>query len=551
MPSFASYHSDVTKENEKDMRTFSISSTCTACDADLEAISTTAMPKQALDWEHDASNPHNWKAPRKYTVTILVSCLTFNTLMSSTMVAPALPQIGKDLKISSDSRTQLVLSIYVLAYAVGYFFWAPMSEVYGRKRILQLGNLWFCIWNTVCGFAHNEATITVGRLLSGAGAAASLALGSGIASEIWQPAERGKSLALLSTITLLGPSVGPILGGVIAAQSPTSWRWAFWSTTIFNAVLQAFSVLFLHETHAQTIIRRHHKQMEEKGSPGTSDYAKSMGRVLLTSLKRPFFLLLTQPASQGLIVFSGVAFGALYILISVLTEAFVQVYNQSLLIASINYISFGIGPTLGSQLCGPMMDAMYRCQQRKFNELQESAEHANTKAHSTEKVPAEFRLYPLIPNLIIMTAGLCLLGWSLQYRLHWAVPNVGIIVFGIGNQATTQCINAYMIDTFGDIKSASTGGPSTLANAIPKVGLNWTASAMASMWSIKALGGFAFPLFAVDVIKVLHWGWTSTLLAFLNLAVGLPVTVMLLMYGKKLRATGRARIEKKIAAGEL
>lgn len=130
----------------------------------------------ATSWTVDVDNPHNWHPSRKYAMTFLLSALSFNTLMSSTMVAPALSKISKDLGIMQDSRTQLVLSIYVLAYAAGYFFWAPLSEVYGRRKILHIANAWFFIWNMVCGFAPNEATITVGRLFSGAGAAASMAV---------------------------------------------------------------------------------------------------------------------------------------------------------------------------------------------------------------------------------------------------------------------------------------------------------------------------------------------------------------------------------------
>lgn len=155
-----------------------VSSTSTVIDQNVQDLATSKVEVsvKTLTWKDDAMNPHNWPPARKYVMTILLSAFSFNTLMSSTMVAPALSQISKDLSIHSDARTQIVLSIYVLAYAAGYFFWAPMSEVYGRIRILQIANTWFCIWNLVCGFAPNLATITVGRLLSGAGGAASLAV---------------------------------------------------------------------------------------------------------------------------------------------------------------------------------------------------------------------------------------------------------------------------------------------------------------------------------------------------------------------------------------
>lgn len=161
---------------DSEVRPTSLSSTMVDNDAQLQPDSKLEAASEPVKWQNDPLNPHNWQPARKYTVTILLSAFTFNTLMSSTMVAPALSQISKDLNIQSDTKTQLVLSIFVLAYAAGYFFWAPMSELYGRILILQLANAWFCVWNLVCGFAPNEATITVGRLFSGAGASASLAV---------------------------------------------------------------------------------------------------------------------------------------------------------------------------------------------------------------------------------------------------------------------------------------------------------------------------------------------------------------------------------------
>lgn len=130
----------------------------------------------SISWDTDPANPYNWPKGRKYATTLLLSALSFNTIAASTIVAPTLPQISKDLSIPSASTTQLVLSIYVLAYAIGNFFWAPLSECYGRKSVLQTANLWFCVWNLVCGFAKNETTLTVGRLFSGAGASATLAV---------------------------------------------------------------------------------------------------------------------------------------------------------------------------------------------------------------------------------------------------------------------------------------------------------------------------------------------------------------------------------------
>lgn len=513
------------------------------------------------NWTEDKDNPHNWPPARKYTVTILLSALSFNTLMSSTMVAPGLGRISDDLGISDDSRTQLVLSIYVLAYAAGYFFWAPLSEVYGRKRILEIANIWFFIWNLVCGFAQNEATITVARLFSGAGAAASMAvslqkahariytdnheLGTGSMGEIWQPRQRGRSLAILSTITLLGPCIGPILGGVIAEHSVSSWRWAFWSTSIFNLVLQLLCFRLLHESHAQTILRCRDKCKPDQSNLSQihQSFSTSLG-VLTSAFRRPFFLLFTQPASQGLIIYSGLQFGTLYIFLSTLTQPFTDTYDQSLMVASLNYISFGIGQTLGAQVCAPITDALYRRRANRVTHEDEAdfnKEKAVNMLADTDKSP-ELRIYPMIPALFLASSGLLLFGWSIHFKMHWIVPDIGMVLFSAGGSACVQCINAYMIDTFSNIQRCTqvTATPESIGT---QPNINWSASAMASLWAIKSLGGFAFPLFSIKMFNTLGWGWSGSLLALLNIAVGLPVTIVLVKYGSRLRTTGRRRIE--------
>ena len=119
----------------------------------------------------------NWRKSAKWTVTIMVSAFSFITLVSSTMIAPALPALAKDLHINSSVESQLSLSIFVLSYALGPMFWGPLSEEFGRVRVLQLSNLWYLMFNTMCGFSQNKAELIAGRLLAGFGASAAQAVG--------------------------------------------------------------------------------------------------------------------------------------------------------------------------------------------------------------------------------------------------------------------------------------------------------------------------------------------------------------------------------------
>jgi MFS family permease len=66
------------------------------------------------------------------------------------MIAPVLSKTSSDLGIASKIETQLTLSIFVLAYAIGPLLLGPLSEVFRRVYILQLSNAWYFSWNLGC-----------------------------------------------------------------------------------------------------------------------------------------------------------------------------------------------------------------------------------------------------------------------------------------------------------------------------------------------------------------------------------------------------------------
>jgi hypothetical protein len=106
----------------------------------------------AFELPYDAENPLEWPTNRKWMVTDVMSATSFNRIMVSTIMAPALSTIASELNMSP-TESAMSLSIYLLATAFGPLFIGPLSEIYGRKAILHTSNVWFVIWNVVCGFA--------------------------------------------------------------------------------------------------------------------------------------------------------------------------------------------------------------------------------------------------------------------------------------------------------------------------------------------------------------------------------------------------------------
>lgn len=158
----------------------------------------------------DPTNPKDWPNRIKWAVTDVMSATGFNRIMVSTIMAPALNTIAVELHMSH-VESVMALTIYLLASAFGPLVIGPLSEVYGREMILHTSNIWFLIWNVMCGFAKTKETLIAARFLAGFGASSIYALSAGVLGDVWRPEERGKSLGMYALIPLLGGAVGELL----------------------------------------------------------------------------------------------------------------------------------------------------------------------------------------------------------------------------------------------------------------------------------------------------------------------------------------------------
>lgn len=452
------------------------------------------------DGEDDPMSPKNWPYPRKWAATIIVSCFTFISPVSSSMVAPALPAMARSLDITSKIEESLILSIFVLAYAIGPLFLGPMSEIYGRVIVLQLANLFYLAFNLACGFATTKGQLIAFRFLAGLGGSAPLALGGGVLSDCWRAEERGKAISIYSLAPLLGPAVGPIAGGFIAEKS--TWRWCFWSTSIVDAAIQVMGFFALRETYAPTLLARKAKAMrKETGNEALHTEWETPERtlkvVLKTSLIRPFILLGTQPIMQVLALYMAYCYGLMYLVLSTFPMVWEDVYGESVGIGGLNYISLGVGFFLGTQITAPINDRIYR----------------KLKKRNNNEGRPEFRVPLMVPGALLVPAGLFIYGWTSYYHTHWIAPNIGAALFAAGTIISFQCTQTYIVDAY----------------------TRYAASAVGAATVLRSLAGFGFPLFAPYMYAALGLGWGNSLLGFLAIGLGIPAPLLLWKYGKQLR----------------
>lgn len=430
------------------------------------------------DGPDDPDNPKNWPSKKKWLATITVSLFTFISPVSSSMIAPGLLKIKQEFN-SQGNEAELAMSAFILAFAVGPLFLGPLSELFGRRIVLQLSNAFYAVFNLACGFSTNLGMIIAFRFLSGLGGSAPMGIGGGVLGDVWLPQERGKAMALYSLMPLLGPAIGPIAGGFIAEY--TTWRWVFYSTSACAVLVQILGVFFLRETYAAEILKRKKKQLIKiTGNRDLHTEFENPNRKfsahLRTAMGRPFILLGTQPIVQLLALYIGYVYGVLYLVLGsfpVLWSNAVTAnppgYGERIAIGGLNYISLGLGFYLGTQIAAKSADRIYK----------------SLKAKNDGVGRSEFRVPLMFPGAVMVPVGLLIYGWSAEYHTHWLVPNIGTCIFAAGNQLVFQNCQTYIVDSY----------------------TRFAASAIAATTVLRSLGGFAFPLFAITMYEALGWGW--------------------------------------------
>ncbi|KAK7022182.1 MFS polyamine transporter [Favolaschia claudopus] len=462
-----------------------------------------------FDGPNDPLNPRNWNKKKKWTATLVVSAFTFISPISSSMIAPASSQVADSFGVHNDVVIGMFTSIFVLAYAIGPLFLGPLSEIYGRNRIIQGANVWYLAWNTGCAWAQNTGQLLAFRFLAGLGGSAPLAVGGAVIGDIWEAEERGQALAIYALAPLLGPVVGPLAGAFVAEDS--TWRWVFWSSSIADVAILALGVLYLRETYPPYLLEKKTNQIRksldaEKGPvrnvrSNLANEDRTWSRVIRIALTRPFILLYKEPIIQVLSLYMAYIYGLYYLFLTSMPLMFQGVYGESVGISGLHYLALGVGVLVAAQILGSLTDSVY-------NKL---------KAKNNGVTRPEYRVPLLIPGAIALPVGLFITGWTVQAKVHWIVPDIGIALVGGSIILSFQAIQLIVVDMFAF----------------------YAASALACVSFLRSIFGFGFPLFAQQMYRKLGYGKGDTILAVIAIVIGCPAPWLLWAYGPQLRARSK------------
>jgi len=151
-------------------------------------------------------------------VTMLLAAL------DQTIVSTALPTITSDL--GGLNELSWVVTAYLLASTASTPIWGKLSDLYGRKPMLQTAVAIFVVTSALAGLSQNMSQLIATRALQGIGGGGLMVLVMAVIADLVSARERGRYSGLFGAVFGVASVLGPLLGGLFTEH--LSWRWVFY-----------------------------------------------------------------------------------------------------------------------------------------------------------------------------------------------------------------------------------------------------------------------------------------------------------------------------------
>ncbi|KAL8888007.1 MAG: hypothetical protein Q9215_004493 [Flavoplaca cf. flavocitrina] len=384
---------------------------------------------------------------KKWTILSIIFLVQVSMNFNTSLYSNAVPGISEEFHVSKQAA-RCGAMIFLVTYAFGCELWAPWSEEFGRKPILQLSLLFVNLFQLPVALAPNFTSIMVGRALGGlstAGGSVTL----GMVADMWEADNQQYAVAFIVFSSVGGAVLGPIVGGF--SERYLNWTWSIWIQLILGVVVQAAHLIFVPETRTTIMMNRIAKKRRESGQDPNIYGPDEMrpfkerfsAKEILIVWIRPFRMFLTEPIVLTLSLLSGFSDALIFMFI----QSFALVYEQwhfGLIAIGLSFIPLLIGYFLAWFIFVPSI--------KRGAKLRE----ANP---DDEKAQYESRLWFLLFTAPCLPIGLIGFAWtSGGPPIHWMGSMVFQAIVGIANYSIYMATIDYMICAYGPYSASATGG---------------------------------------------------------------------------------------------
>jgi MFS family permease len=319
------------------------------------------------------------------------------------------------------------------------------------------------------------------------------------------PVARGRAIALFMGAITTAPCVAPAISGSLSET--TSWRWTFWCALIISGTTWV-TLAFLPETYGPVILKSRARKIRKSSPDGSTRHAQIYAQIELEAkgwkhmvsviLARPLRMIATELIVIAVCLYLAIAYAIFYMFFQAYPIVFKGIYGMSAATSGLMFLPIGAGTFVALAMFF-LYDA--------FLERSRKVGKAWTRREESRRLPLACVGGPLF------VVSLLWMGWTARADVHWIVPCMSGIPFGVGNLLIFMALLNYLADAYGV----------------------FAASAMAASSCTRSVFGAVLPLATTSMYDTLGVGWASTLLAFLSLAM-CAIPFIFIYYGDDIRS---------------
>ncbi|KIV77876.1 hypothetical protein PV11_09654 [Exophiala sideris] len=458
----------------------------------------------------------------------------FFSPLTGAIYFPALNTISQALNVSG-SKINLTVTTYLVLQGAAPMVIAGFSDSMGRRPAYVLCFTIYIFANLGLGLQNSYAALLILRCIQSAGSSGTIALANGLVGDTVTSEQRGEFIAFASLGGLLGPSLSPIIGGLISQN--LDWHWIFWFLLILSGVFCVPLFLFLPETCRKIVgdgsipppplnwsvtdVIRHRKR-HQRGEIVDADEQAALRKNYRFRFPNPLPTLMLCADLESLIILVavGLNLACFYAISTGAASSFSEAYGFNNIQVGLCFIPIGVGGIVAAFTTGRMVDWNYRRHARKHGITIEKGVRQDLSDFPIERARIEIAL-PLLMSNGLFVIGY---GWTLDHKVNLAGPVIFLFLLGFSSIASYQALNVLMTDIWPG-KAAS----ATAASNLIRCELVAAASA------------------AIDPMSVaMGRGWAYTTLALIYMCFA-PTLVILMRRGIEMRRARKAREDKKTA----
>ncbi|KAK3947279.1 major facilitator superfamily domain-containing protein [Pseudoneurospora amorphoporcata] len=433
-------------------------------------------------------------------------------------------------------------------------FLGGLADSAGRRPAYVICFVIYIAANIGLALSKNLTSLLVLRMLQSAGSSTTVALCQATLADITTSAERGHYIGITSIPTVLAPSLGPVLGGVLTNY--LGWRWIFWLLTIMASVNLLAMIMFFPETCRKIVgdgsgrkdshwiywtgwqllrdklARRQRRRQracreveaisEEDASNHHHHTDGTLHRTVSTAsaprqkiklglappnLLESLTLLFRDKELAILLCYSAIVFSGFYAIGTAMPNQLQTLYGLNDVQIGLMYLPMAGGSIVTAFAIGRVITWNYHRHARRLGIVVDRTRQADLTYFPIERARLEVGL----PLLALTSAVIISWGWAMQWKTSLAAPCVLLFLLGIGMIGFNNSVNTLIADIY-----PGKAGAATAANNLTRCLLGAASSAVilpmvdgiGSGWAYTLFGvlyvGFS-PLLAVLMRRGMRW----------------------------------------------